>query len=228
MKKWYTIIVCSIFSFIIFYKTSHLNAAKKELPQDFGTKHFIVGYDKKYPQQKRNKTSIVAQNSCTVLFSPIDNIRPKLREIIKNEKQSIHIAMFSFTDQFIAKELIAAKKRGIEVQLVTDSACLRNGHNKLRLLAANGIEVFVYKAMAKNKTQARVMHHKFALFKNNKNKQSLLWSGSLNFTKSACEYNEENVLILTDSRIFNKYDETFRRVKKEAIALGKIPKQLFI
>ena len=48
-----------------------------------------------------------------------------LVQLIEHEK-NILIAVFSFTDSVIANALVDAKKRGVQVEVVTDISCARN------------------------------------------------------------------------------------------------------
>jgi len=51
------------------------------------------------------------------------------------------------------------------------------------------------------------MHHKFAIFDG-----KLLVTGSYNWTDSAERYNHENVLVLEDPAIINRYQTRFNRL----------------
>ena len=120
-----------------------------------------------------------------------------------------------FTDKEIANALINAHKRGVRIDLA-DSAGLRDRQNKIGLLSDNNILVYVYNGQNGKSGNSSIMHHKFMLFSKNKENRSLLWTGSFNFTRIACECNQENVIILEDSRAIQKYSEQFEKLKERS------------
>jgi len=58
------------------------------------------------------------------------------------------------------------------------------------------------------------MHNKFVIFSCNVGNKTLLWTGSFNFTKSAQLRNQENVVVLDDPCIIEKYEKQFEVIKK--------------
>lgn len=183
---------------------------------DFGKTHFIVGY----PHHKQKTFAIKEQpkkviRKQRVLFSPDDNIKQELLDLINNEQERIQVAVYSFTDKVLANALIAAKKRGIEVEVITDPTQYLERYNKTPMLKDNGVSVLVYQPNHKKvKTLANLMHNKFAIFFNNKNNQSIVWTGSLNWTVSAQKSNQENIIVLYDRHVVERYQEQFGVLKK--------------
>ena len=53
------------------------------------------------------------------------------------------------------------------------------------------------------------MHHKFAVFDN-----SSLVTGSYNWTRSAAEYNEENIVVLYNSALITRFVKESERLWK--------------
>ena len=54
------------------------------------------------------------------------------------------------------------------------------------------------------------MHHKFAVFDNR-----ILVSGSYNWTRSASDRNEENIIVTSDERLVQKFTRRFDALWKE-------------
>ena len=54
------------------------------------------------------------------------------------------------------------------------------------------------------------MHHKFAIFD-----RRITLTGSYNWTRSAAEYNEENILVTHDRRIADRFQQEFERLWKK-------------
>lgn len=208
-----------------------------DLPDDFGKTHFIVGYPAEAllkEQQKSKKKDSLCDESfgliCDgkikqVFFSPDDGIRNVLLYLIGQEKKSIRLTAFSFTDGDIAQALIDAMARGVNIELVVDPGFTQDRFTKITLLLENGLDVFVYDPdYKKNKKKAfysSIMHHKFILFTKNILDKSIIWTGSFNFTKSAHQKNHENVIVLDDEHVIKKFEQHFELLKTRAHAPKK-------
>ena len=229
----------SITIFFLFISLGILNAQPKDGSSplfndpELGKTHFIVGLP---PEQMIVKEKEVCQETelpgllrCKdgsfkqALFSPDDNLQKMLVQLIDYEKEYILIAVFSFTDSVIANALINAKKRGVQVEIVTDISCVRDRFNKIDFLKENGIKVYIYNP--RNMTVLNnIMHHKFVIFGKNIDGKPLLWTGSFNFTKSAQMNNQENVLIVDERHLIERYQKQFA-ILKERVA-RKVPQKL--
>lgn len=196
-----------------------------EMPVNFGKTHFIIGVSKEDIAAARSAQTefSVTEDNCTideVYFSPDDDLQQKLIAYINNEKKGIWLAIFSFTDKEIAQALVRAKERGVDVALIADPGFLHDRYTKIDWLFEQGVPVFVYdpKRSRNNlSTMSNIMHHKFAIFLQNVDDRPLVWTGSFNFTKSARLSNQENVVVLSTSRIIKRYMEKFEQLKKHAI-----------
>ncbi len=151
------------------------------------------------------------------LFAPDDKVQETLVYLIEQEKQSIKIAVFVFTDSAIAKALLDAHERGVHIEIVVDSTGIRDRFNKIKTLQEQGIPVFVYNVMG-DADLSGYMHNKFALFAHNLLDRPLVWTGSCNFTRSAHEKNQENAVLLDEAWLVDKYAHQFERLKKRSVA----------
>ncbi len=191
---------------------------------NFGKTHFIVGYS---PSESTlsthgqpNSTSSKASHRNSrkrVLFSPDDDLRTELIALINAERKSIKIAIFTFTDKQVAQAILDAHARGVAVELVADSAYLRDQYSKIALLRSHKIPVFTYNPHYKNlegnkQELLSIMHHKFVIFGGG-GQQPVVWTGSFNFTRSATMRNQENVVILDDEYVIERYSQQFERLK---------------
>ena len=194
------------------------------LPEAFGKTHFIVGVDsqkiienskKKHASNIENLLETTEHGIKHVLFAPDDKVLDILKQLIKREKASIRMAAFLLTDYQIVKAVIAAKARGVIVEIVLDSRGLNGRYGKTaRLLKSRGIDVFVYKISQKVPAYlSNIMHNKFIVFGENVFDRSLIWTGSFNFTYSAHRVNQENVVILDDIAIIKKFINRFNYMK---------------
>jgi HKD family nuclease len=211
-----------------------VSAREGTVSSQFGKTHFIVGQSadqrSELMGQKSGADSQANPNSGTrrsvikkseIFFSPDDNVRENLLQLIEQEQEAISIAVFVFTDKQIAHHLIDAAKRGIRVEIVTDSAGLRDRYNKIGHLCDNCIPIFVYNPQHGKAGLTSLMHNKFVIFRKNKNNLSHVWTGSCNFTRAACESNQENSILLTDDACTARFEKQFQELKKRSYKYEK-------
>lgn len=204
-----------------------------DVPEDFGKTHFIVGMPQEQSAQYKTqiqKNEIHAPDStiqpfdllcdgCVkrVLFSPDDQIQKILLHLIGSEKESISMTAYSFTDGDVAQALIDAHNRGVRVELVADPGCMFDRFGKIPLIKEHEIVVFIYNPdhLSKDKKSlaSSIMHNKFIIFGKNIEGKSLVWTGSFNWTKAAHRRNQENVIILDDKKMIDKYAQQFKLLK---------------
>ena len=132
-----------------------------------------------------------------VYFSLSDNPQ---REIIKNinrAQASINIAMYIFTDREIALPLIKAHERGVKVRLYLDKDQVDYKYSQSRFLVQKGIKTRI----SSNKY---IMHNKFTIIDNR-----LLLTGSYNWTFSANNRNDENLMVIDDPELIEIFQNQF-------------------
>jgi len=132
-----------------------------------------------------------------VYFSLYDNPQ---KEIIRNINQAqafINIAMYIFTDKEIALPLINAQKRGVKVRVYLDKEQVDYKYSQSRFLVQKGIKTRIT-------TNNYIMHHKFAIIDNR-----LLLTGSYNWTFSANNRNDENLMVVDDPEIIEIFQNQF-------------------
>lgn len=116
-------------------------------------------------------------------FSP-GNAETLVIKCIESARTSIRLAAYSFTSAPIAKALVAAAKRGVDVAVVMDKSQRTERYSSATFLANMRIPVRIDDRYA-------IMHNKFMVIDG-----SMVQTGSFNYTKSAQARNAENVLIL--------------------------------
>jgi phosphatidylserine/phosphatidylglycerophosphate/cardiolipin synthase-like enzyme len=212
------ILILMMIAFQSFGATQEFNAP------NLGKTHFILGLPTPPPLKLRkinlpaNSSNLEQRLAChdgcykQAFFSPDDNVQEILVQLIAQEKKSIKIAIFSFTDGKIAHALLDAAGRGVHVEIIVDASGLRDKFSKIDILKESGIKVTVYDPK-NNTVYNNIMHHKFVIFGNNIGGKSLLWTGSYNFTKSATMNNQENVLVLDEIHLIQKYAHQFELIK---------------
>jgi phosphatidylserine/phosphatidylglycerophosphate/cardiolipin synthase-like enzyme len=125
-----------------------------------------------------------------------------LIDYIDAAQRSIHIAAFEFDLPQVAEALIAAHRRGVEVQWVTDDehGIEADEDDVLELFAKlekAGIEV-------KDDGRGGLMHNKFWIFDD-----QTVWTGSTNITVNGSFRNNNNVLVIDDPALAAIYEREF-------------------
>ena len=155
---------------------------------------------------------------CKVYFTPRDDIKSQLIQLIKAERKSIHGAMYMLTDKIIAQTLIDAYVRGVDVNIILDQISMTERFGKGQFLQNNGITIFVHKTEYMSSFSMPLMHHKFFIFGlNGACNKSLLWTGSFNCSVAAATIHDENVLVTDDQYAITEYRNCFKQL---AIRLG--------
>ena len=132
-----------------------------------------------------------------VYFSLSDNPQKIIIKNINQAEAFINIAMYVFTNKEIALPLIDAQNRGVKVRIYLDRSQIESSYSVSRLLVQNGIKVRI-------STNNYIMHNKFAIIDNR-----LLLTGSYNWTFSANNRNDENLLIIDDPELIEIFQNQF-------------------
>jgi len=193
---------------------------------NFGKRHFIIGYTEGAEQTVQQEAiseqsahqdipfDLMHDNQIkAVYFAPHDDVHAVLDYLIAHEKEKIQVAMFAFTDRTIANALIDARKRGVQIEVITDANNTFGRYNKTDVLHTNNINVYVYNPKHTQQATTGAMHNKFLVFQKNILDKSLVWTGSFNLTRSAHQQNQENVLVLDDSFMVQKFNNKFAQLK---------------
>jgi cardiolipin hydrolase len=129
------------------------------------------------------------------LFSPHGNITKRIIEEIEKAETEIIIAIYMITSEKIVHALITAKKRGVNIKMVTDSGCVQSPYGKIFHLLKAGIEVKMFSPQTKNKKFPPLMHAKYAVID-----KKICIEGSFNWTNSAEIWNAEHVRITNNKQ----------------------------
>lgn len=143
-----------------------------------------------------------------------ENIRDLLLSNIRNSKTEIKIAVAWFTQKQLYDAVLDALGRGVKVSLIMMKDFINCGIYGLPL------QDFVDKGGSLHFVTSRgwTMHNKFCLFDN-----SLVISGSYNWTYSAETRNAENVIATDDEIVCSSFDDYFNRLWEESFAEESIP-----
>lgn len=136
-----------------------------------------------------------------VYFSLYNDPESIIIEKIDNAKEFINIAMYAFTDREIAQAIIRAKDRGVDIKIYLDRSQVNAEYSKSRYFINNAIEGI------RISSNNYIMHNKFAVIDN-----KIVITGSYNWTASAGERNDENLLVIDDKNIIKEYQNQFNNL----------------
>lgn len=133
-------------------------------------------------------------------FSPGEDCLRRLRELCLGAKRSIDVCVYTVSDDRLTAALTDAHARGVAVRIIGDDHKVHDAGSDMLRLRDHGLPVRL-------DASAFHMHHKFALFDGRR-----LATGSFNWTRSATEGNEENLIITDDVRLVRAFAERFERL----------------
>lgn len=136
-------------------------------------------------------------------FSPGDACRKNIISLIHNARKIIDICVFTISDNTIVKAILEAHNRGVNVTIISDNDKSNDKGSDINYLSEKGVHVIL-------DNSPNHMHHKFAIFD-----EQILLNGSFNWTRSATDVNQENVLITGDAKLVTLFLDRFHELKKE-------------
>ena len=137
-------------------------------------------------------------------FSPEGACEDQVIYWIERANLTIHILIYSFTLDSISEALIAAHNRGVEVMVVFEKSQISQ-YSEYQTLRAAAVPV-------RNDTNSKLMHHKVMIVDD-----MIVLTGSFNWSKSAQEYNNENLIIIQSTYIAAIYEEEFQETWTESL-----------
>jgi phosphatidylserine/phosphatidylglycerophosphate/cardiolipin synthase-like enzyme len=137
-------------------------------------------------------------------FAPEDDTAAAIVENIEDAQHRIRFMTFVFTSEEIADAMIERSQAGVTVQGVMEDRNLGSGYSQYERLRRQVHDVLP-------DGNPYIMHHKVIIIDD-----ETVITGSYNFTKSAEESNDENVLIIHDPEVAALYVEEFGRVYEQA------------
>jgi phosphatidylserine/phosphatidylglycerophosphate/cardiolipin synthase-like enzyme len=149
-------------------------------------------------------TYIIGGKTINSYFSPSDNANAKIIAAINSANSDINVATMVLTRSDISNALINKYNSGLtNVNIVTDTQNPTGNQfdNLQAALPTNHVVKF---------TNDGIMHHKFMVVDNfNSASDPLVLVGSHNWSSSAENKNDENILIVHDLNIANQYYQAF-------------------
>jgi len=142
-----------------------------------------------------------------VLFSPGTDILESISYLLKQARHTLDICIFTITDERLATEIQNCRQRGIKVRIITDDDKMYDYGSAIMDLKNHGIPVKIDHSRYH-------MHHKFGIIDSR-----IVFTGSFNWTYTASNHNQENLLVTTNFDIVKEYNEQYELLWKEMFKL---------
>lgn len=136
----------------------------------------------------------------TVFFSPGEYCLNAIVSQIESARKTLDICVFTISDDRISDAIVDRHESRVRVRILTDNEKLMDVGSDIERLVRAGIPVRV------DRTQHH-MHHKFAVIDG-----TTVVTGSYNWTRSACQYNEENIVIMMEHGVVGAYAREFEKM----------------
>ena len=130
-------------------------------------------------------------------FSPGEACLKVVLGQLERSRKTADICVFTITDDRIARAILDAHSRGVEVRIITDNDKQYDGGSDVGRLRGAGI------ALKVDETEHH-MHHKFAVLDG-----ATLLNGSYNWTRSAGAFNDENLVVTSEPKLVQAFLRQF-------------------
>lgn len=156
------------------------------------------------PSTMNSQWAVLNGTPVQVIFSPEDGAVSNLIAIVNDARTSIRFLAFSFTDYPLAQAMIDRAHAGLDVQGVFETFGSNSPRSELKTFWCAGVPV-------RQDGNGSFLHHKIVVIDD-----SIVITGSLNFSSSADEENEENVIILDNPEIAALYLQEYQKLWSQA------------
>ena len=155
----------------------------------------------KSPSQLAEQSVVINGTPIQVIFTSEDPVlESNIIPIVNSATSSIRFLAFSFTDYPLANAMIQRMQQGVDVAGVMDKTQAGGQGAELGTLFCAGVPV-------RHDGNKQFMHNKIIIVD-----ERYVITGSLNFSTSAEESNDENVIIIDNPDIARLYMQDFERV----------------
>ncbi len=135
------------------------------------------------------------------LFFPSSGNEQKLVRMLDTAQQTMHVCVFTITNNALRDALVRAHDRGVQVKVISDDECMKQQGSDIYDMKAYGIP-------CESDTDPEAhMHNKFVVIDG-----QVLITGSFNWTVAASGRNQENLIFLQDADLSQAYIQEFERL----------------
>lgn len=160
------------------------------------------------PSTVGSQWAILDGTPIQVLFSPEDKAMANLIALVRDAEVSVRFLAFSFTDSALAQMMVERARAGVDVRGIFETFGSAGMSSELKTLWCAGLPV-------RQDGNASFLHHKVIIVDD-----SIVVTGSLNFSANADGVNEENVVILDNAEIAALYLQEFEALWGQSNTVG--------
>jgi phosphatidylserine/phosphatidylglycerophosphate/cardiolipin synthase-like enzyme len=133
-------------------------------------------------------------------FCPDDSCSEKVKDALEKAENSIYFLVFSFTHDSIANKIVLKMHENVSVKGVFEKRGAGSEYSKYRLFEYQEADI-------RKDNNSGVMHHKIFIIDN-----ETVITGSFNPSENADWKNDENILIIHDKYVAERYSEEFKYI----------------
>lgn len=166
----------------------------------------LLGYLSSYYIDLKPSASIPLplDQKLTVCFTPDGRCQNLIIQAIDQAKFSIKMQTYSFTSKEIAKALLRAQRRGVEIRILADRSQLTAKYSQIPKLKKSNVSVLIDRVPG-------IAHNKIMIIDD-----QIILTGSYNWTNAAEHRNAENLLRIQDPEIAAYYIENWNKRAEKA------------
>lgn len=147
---------------------------------------------------------VLDETPVDLYFSPQDGAASQIISAIEGARRNIRFMAFSFTSDDITDALLKQADSGVKIQGVMERQNAEGAGADFTLMQKQGLDVL-------EDGSCYLLHHKVMIIDDR-----IVITGSYNFTNSAERDNDENLLIINDREVAQRYNDEFTRIYKLA------------
>lgn len=129
----------------------------------------------------------IVPHQVEVFFSPKGGCTDAVVDSLQNAKKSVLVQAYSFTSPEIAKALVDAQRRGLEVKIILDKSQKTERYSQADFTAHSGVPTWI-------DSNHSIAHNKIMVIDG-----VTVITGSFNFTRNAEKNNAENLVLIHDA-----------------------------
>ena len=137
------------------------------------------------------------------LFFPDPSCEGRLVRHLESAKSEMLVCVFTITNNSLRDALARAHSNGVKIKIISDDECMKQNGSDVQYLRDVGIPTET------DTNPDAHMHNKFVVID-----REILITGSFNWTMQAVNSNQENLVVLHDPEICEKYIEYFEGLWK--------------
>ncbi len=139
-----------------------------------------------------------------IMFAPEDNVMPNVLQHIQNADSNIRFMAFSYTLDELGEAMLSKAEEGVNVQGIFEVRGSETEFSEMPAMFCTGLDV-------RQDGNSFTFHHKVIIIDNH-----TVMTGSFNFSDSATNNNDENMVIIQDADFAAQYIAEFERAWSRA------------